>query len=277
MPTPLEIFFQNLDAELEKAIQYFWDSRERATDKQIKGGSVDTGSRGAVTAGDNMRAIELLILRALNLVGLPGIKTVIGKSEDLSSNGKLEIPGYFRPEKKWDILVLSNGQLIAALELKSQVGPSFGNNANNRTEEALGSAGDFWTAYREKRFGLGPRPFLGYIFLLEECPEVHKPVSFRKPHFAVDPIFVKGAKGSSYAHRYEVLCERLVLENLYSAACLVRATKASPTVVSHPANINLTFRWLLAALVKHAETMVLAQGIPTKPEEQGGHMKFTLD
>ena len=276
MPTPLEVFFQNLDGELEKAIQHFWISRQKAIDKKKKAGSVDTGSRGAVTAGDNMRELELLILRALKLVGLPDVKIVIGKSEDSSSTGKLEIPGYFRPEKKWDILILSSGQLIAALELKSQVGPSFGNNANNRTEEALGSAADFWTAYREKRFGSGPKPFLGYIFLLEECPEVHKPVKYKKPHFAVDPIFVKGNKGSSYAHRYEVLCERLVLENLYSAACLIRATKVSPTVLSHPADTNLTFRWLLAALVKHAETMVLAQGIQPKLEEQGGQMKLTL-
>ncbi len=39
--------------------------------------------------------------------------------------------------KKWDLLVVE-GCLIAAIEFKSQVG-SFGNNYNNRTEEALGS------------------------------------------------------------------------------------------------------------------------------------------
>ena len=41
-----------------------------------------------------------------------------------------------------------DGRLLAVIELKSQVGPSFGNNFNNRTEEAIGSAVDFWTAYR---------------------------------------------------------------------------------------------------------------------------------
>jgi hypothetical protein len=48
----------------------------------------------------------------------------------------LELPGYFRPEKKWDLVIVADGQLIAAMELKSQAGPSFGNNFNNRTEEA---------------------------------------------------------------------------------------------------------------------------------------------
>ena len=54
----------------------------------------------------------------------------------------LELPGYFRPNKRWDFLVVVKNQLVAALETKSQVGPSFGNNFNNRTEEAMGSALD---------------------------------------------------------------------------------------------------------------------------------------
>ena len=43
----------------------------------------------------------------------------------------LTLPGYFRPTKLWDLLVTYKGQLIAAIELKSHVGPSFGNNFNN--------------------------------------------------------------------------------------------------------------------------------------------------
>ena len=61
----------------------------------------------------------------------------------------LTLPGFFRPTKLWDILILNHGSLVAALEFKSQVGPSFGNNFNNRAEEAIGTASDFWTAYRE--------------------------------------------------------------------------------------------------------------------------------
>jgi len=51
----------------------------------------------------------------------------------------VELPGWYRPEKKWDLLIVSDGRLLAAIEFKSQVG-SFGNNYNNRTEEAIGSA-----------------------------------------------------------------------------------------------------------------------------------------
>ena len=41
----------------------------------------------------------------------------------------------------------------------SQAGKSIGNNVNNRTEAAVGSANEIWTAYREERFGKSPRRF----------------------------------------------------------------------------------------------------------------------
>ena len=71
----------------------------------------------------------------------------------ISGKKRLTIPGYFRPTKMWDALVIYKSRLIAAFELKSQVG-SFGNNFNNRTEESIGSANDFWTAHRENAFSI---------------------------------------------------------------------------------------------------------------------------
>jgi hypothetical protein len=43
----------------------------------------------------------------------------------------MELPGYFRPTKEWDLLVILDGNLLASIEFKSQIGPSFGNNYNN--------------------------------------------------------------------------------------------------------------------------------------------------
>jgi len=62
--------------------------------------------------------------------------------EFINRKKALELPGFFRPTKEWDLLVIKEGTLIAVIEAKSQVGPSFGNNFNNRTEEAMGSALD---------------------------------------------------------------------------------------------------------------------------------------
>jgi len=76
---------------------------------------------------------------------------------DIYVNAAVELPGYFRPTKAWDLLVVRGGQLVLALEAKSQVG-SFGNNFNNRVEEAIGSAEDLWTAYREGKFNSAQEP-----------------------------------------------------------------------------------------------------------------------
>ena len=62
------------------------------------------------------------------------------------------------PQKKWDLIIVSNQQLVAVLEFKSQIG-SLGNNFNNRVEESLGSATDLWAAFEKGAFqpsyGLG--------------------------------------------------------------------------------------------------------------------------
>lgn len=59
--------------------------------------------------------------------------------EHIFSRQSLELPGFFRPAKEWDLLVVVDGHRLVVAEAKSQVGLSFGNNFNNRTEEAIGS------------------------------------------------------------------------------------------------------------------------------------------
>lgn len=125
-------------------------------------------------------------------------------------------PDFFRPTKEWDLLVIREKKLLAAIEAKSQVG-SFGNNFNNRTEEAMGSALDLWTAYREHAYLASPQPFLGYFFMLEDCPKSQSPVKVSEPHFKVFPEFV----GASYSRRYELFCRKLVLERHYTASAFV--------------------------------------------------------
>lgn len=131
-----------------------------------------------------------------------------------------ELPGFFRPTKEWDLLVVRDKKLLAAIEAKSQVGPSFGNNFNNRTEEAMGSALDVWTAFRERAYLASPQPFVGYLFMLEDCDASNRPVRVQEPHFRVFPEFVD----ASYLRRYEVFCRKLVLERHYTAAAFISST-----------------------------------------------------
>ncbi|HEY0321183.1 MAG TPA: PaeR7I family type II restriction endonuclease [Pyrinomonadaceae bacterium] len=245
-----------LERRFHEAVQKFWLTREEQQQRQQAAGRVDAGTRGAVTGGKQMSALEELVVNIVEGAGLrhPTIETdpeLAGFT--IRTGSKLELPGYYRPEKRWDMLVLARGQLVAAIEFKSQVG-SFGKNINNRAEEAIGSAEDIWKAYREGLFHDSPRPFLGYLFLLEDAPEVHAPIGNQEPHFEVDPEF----KRASYSKRYELLCRRLVLERLYTAACLVLTSKSELTSITQPAE-DLTFRRFAAALVGHVQTFLLSQ------------------
>ena len=160
----------------------------------------------------------------------------------------LTLPGYFRPTKLWDLLVIHEHQLIAAIELKSQVGPSFGNNFNNRTEEAIGTAHDLWTAYREGAFGKRPRPFVGWVMLVEDAAASRAPVRDTSPHF---PVF-KAFQGASYLKRYELLCERLMQEQLYSRAALLSSARSSVDSGAYSDMSDMTsFRTFVTGLAGH--------------------------
>lgn len=201
-----------MELKLKEAVARFWASRDTQAQRQgSQSGTRDTGSRAAVTGGSQMDGFVELVRDLLEESGVD--KPVI------YCERCVEIPGWFRPEKKWDLLVVVEGCLIAAIEFKSQVG-SFGNNYNNRTEEAIGSATDLWAAYREGAFKPSARPWLGYVMLLEEATGSTRPVKAQEPHFKVFDEF----RSASYARRYEILLTKLMRERLYDATCFLMST-----------------------------------------------------
>jgi len=203
------------------AVLHFWKTRNRQASKQRKSMAVDRGTRSAVTGGRHMDGFVDLVTNALIDAGCPSSSIHSGKS--------VELPGWFRAEKQWDLVVVHDGELIAAIEFKSHVGPSFGNNFNNRTEEAIGSSTDIWAAYREGAFKPSARPWLGYLMLLEDCDGSATPVTIRQPHFSVFPEFAD----ASYRERYRLLIQKLVRERLYDAACFVLSPAKTGTSASY--------------------------------------------
>lgn len=199
---------------IQKAITQFWDVRR------------DKGVRSGKTLDGFLNVIQKVVESS----GLDNISICIGKNDS-------QLPGYFRPHKSWDVVILSDEKLVAAIELKSQIG-SIGNNFNNRTEEVLGSGIDLLTAVQEEAFGYGAEIFRGYLILVEDSKETRKTTKVSMNHFQVMPGFLddedkrsehkrnkKGVyptiAGVSYLKRYDILCKRLVLKNLYTAAGLV--------------------------------------------------------
>ncbi|MBI4081650.1 MAG: restriction endonuclease [Candidatus Lambdaproteobacteria bacterium] len=200
----------DLHARLAEAVRVFWNTR--ATQQANQGsrtGRRDQGNRGAVTGGAQLDGFVQVIRDVLTEAG-------VADADIFRKKRSATLPGYFRPTKEWDLVVVTDGHLLATIEFKSHVG-SFGNNVNNRIEEALGSALDLRTAYRAGAYKPSATPWVGYMLLLEDAPTSTRPVSVKAPHFAVLPEF----REASYAERYRLFCERLVRERLYDAACLL--------------------------------------------------------
>lgn len=235
----------DIDSKVRRAIQHFWFTRASQARRQgLSTGIRDSGARGAVTGGAQMDGFVDVITEALLDAGV--------RDTHVFRSTKLVLPGWYRAEKKWDLLVVADDNLVAGIELKSQVG-SFSNNFNNRSEEAIGSATDLWAAYREGAFAPSPRPWLGYLMLLEETPKSLSAVKVRQPHFKVFPEFNE----ASYAKRYELLLTKLVRDRLYDSACLLLASQSSSESGEYrePSN-ELSFYRLLRSLIFHSGAFV---------------------
>lgn len=221
----------NYEEKARDATMAFWGNRQKALEAKIQAGKTDTGERGAVTAGNTMDGFTALMIDLVHANGL-------GHADIHQVRSVLTLPGFFRPTKLWDILVINNGRLVAAIEMKSQVGPSFGNNANNRAEEAIGTAHDFWTAYREGAFGPDTaRPFVGWLVMVEDAPKSRAPAQRESSrHYPIFPEF----RNASYLQRYDILCQKLMRENLYTAACMLTSPREAVTTGAYANMSELT-------------------------------------
>lgn len=200
----------DFEAALSDAVKHFWRTRGQQHKRQgVQSGQKDAGNRAAVTGGKHADGFVKMIGEIVADAAVPNVSIHIAEKKPRT------LPGFYRPCKEWDVVILSGTNLVGAVEVKSQVG-SFGNNFNNRVEEALGNATDFWAAYREGAFKPSQRPWLGYLFMLEEHDtSMRSTQRVNLQPFALDDAF----QGRSYAKRYELMCERLIRDRLYDAAC----------------------------------------------------------
>ncbi len=234
---------EDLDRQIRVAVRHFWRTRTRQGRHQgFRTGRRDYGNRTATTGGKQLDGFSKLVSDLLVEHGLP--ETVIF----LNGRENLTLPGFFRPTKQWDLVVVAGESLLASVEFKSLCGPSFGNNYNNRVEEAVGNSTDLWTAYREGAFQTSPRPFLGYLMLLEEAETSTRPVAVHERHF---PVFGE-YRGASYAGRCEESVRRLMRERCYDAACLLLSNRRTGTrgTYAEPA-ADLTFERFARLLCNH--------------------------
>ncbi|WP_115048022.1 PaeR7I family type II restriction endonuclease [Xanthomonas arboricola] len=196
-------------------VAQFWDGRSSALENDEE--RSQGGERSGVLGGRNMDGFLSMIEGLVRKNGLPNADVCV------KGRPNLTLPGYYRPTKLWDVLVFDGKKLVVAVELKSHVGPSFGNNFNNRAEEAIGTAHDLVTAIREGILGDQLPPFTGWLILVEDCEKSQRAVRDNSPHFPVFPEF----KGVSYLARYDVLCRKLIQEGLYTQATVITSPRTA--------------------------------------------------
>jgi hypothetical protein len=232
-------------ATIRKAVRFYRQSKHKALTKNQAGQRIDQGRRGGATAGKNFDGFVQI---------LAGLAAKHG-SKDLQihqNKSNVVLPGHFRPSKQWDLVLIFEGRLIATLEFKALGGPSFGNNANNRFEEALGSGIDLSVAQREGLFGAGASPFVGYCILVEDDEKSRCVPKRGNPsrHFSADPIF----KTASYQERMRILCERMVQERIYTAAAVITsAPSAEKTGKYNDLSANTSLAKMIARFLAHVE------------------------
>jgi len=239
----MESFDKIIQAGIKKAIQHYWKTRTGQLSPRRRGGKVrDQGRRAEVTGGKQLDGFLWVVEKILKEAGIADAEVFTGQIDSY-------LPGYFRPTKRWDLLAIADKSLLACIEVKSHAGPSYGNNFNNRIEEAVGNAHDFWRAYKEGAFKTPMKPLLGYLMLLEDDEASTRSVGVNEPHYKVLPEF----RDASYAKRYQIFCEKAFREGLYDATAFLMSNKAGGLKGEFiEPSAELSFRKLAAAIYGRA-------------------------
>ena len=91
----------DIHGAVAKAVAHYWQTRERQRTSQSQKGHSDQGARSAATGGAQMDGF-ISVFR--NLILGEG-----GSEDEIHYKKRLELPGFFRPTKLWDLLVVRNG------------------------------------------------------------------------------------------------------------------------------------------------------------------------
>lgn len=86
----------NYDERVRAAVAEYWSVRRSQAERSRDLGIINTGARAEVTGGRHLDALELLMVEVLVDAGIPTHMLEVKKRP---------IPGYFRRDKSWDIVV----------------------------------------------------------------------------------------------------------------------------------------------------------------------------
>jgi Restriction endonuclease XhoI len=198
------------DSILEKSVQAALDgwitARIEQKARSTAGGSAQQGNRAAVVGGKHLDGVNALIADRIMDIAGPGLEFRVNRAATL--------PGFYRPTKSWDLVVVRAGTPVLAVEYKSMVG-SEGKNLNNRADEIFGMAEDLRQA---EIHGLLPKNMKrAYVFIMGITSKSTEPVGAKTQIGTVDPIF----DGASYLERAALMCERMRETGLFNLVWMI--------------------------------------------------------
>lgn len=240
----VRMVLEDLDQRVADAAEYYWATLSDQEKSQLDSNNTARGRRSQVLGGSQMDGFAQLIENILVDAGVP--------REAIVHDHDAVLPGYYRATKRWDIAVVLDNELLAVMELKS-IASSFGNNLNNRIEEAVGNNTDLYQAYEKGLFEPSPTPWVGYLILMADTEKSRSPVRIREPNFEVDDEF----KDASYIDRTEVLCLRMVRQRLVDGAAFLTSNETTGIDGEYDEpNEELSFRRYISSLVGHVQSHI---------------------
>ena len=102
-----DAILNELPQRMARAVEHYWSTRAGQMDKQKRRGAADQGFRSAVTGGAQMDGFIQFLTALVTDAGVPESCVYRKKA--------VELPGFFRPTKEWDLLVVRDGELLAAI------------------------------------------------------------------------------------------------------------------------------------------------------------------
>lgn len=193
------------DSEIEPLLANWWLEKNLAVGRLADAGKSDIGAQARNAR--HMQSTAAFVRQMFINAGLD--------ERDVTVDAV--IPGYYRRSKNWDVVAMHRGQLVGVVELKSQE-RSPGNNANNRIEEAVGSAVDAH-AVQELTGAFGHLGvWAAWCMTFNRNAETGRPVGARGvPKFPVDPVFFP----MTYASQYATAIQRFIAQNVYQAGWML--------------------------------------------------------
>lgn len=232
---------EDIELEVSDAVQWYWETLSGQAEEQRESEDSTRGRRAEVLGGGQMDGFAGLIEDILVEAGVP--------RESVKHDYYATLPGFYRPEKEWDTAVVYNGELLAVVEYKSQAS-SFGNNLNNRAEEAVGSFTDLLEAYEDGVFEPSPAPWIGYLYLMADNESSRNVPRLREVNFEVDDEF----RDATYLDRVELLCLRMVRQRLVNEAAFILSDEEQGLEGEYwEPNQELRFKRFARALASHVQ------------------------